>query len=345
MMSFDAFAKEEFYQTVNHMEQYAHVQSRLISGTPSYKKVSIVIPTYKRAHLLKEALDSCLDQTDDDYNIVIADNVPERDDETEKLIHELNDSRIVYYKNEENIGALGNFNRCIELSDCDYCIFLCSDDLLSKNLVEDIKRLTSKHPDSDMLLPQKAIVYPERTYKMKGYSPLLRLAGQIANRPVAVKITPEDFMVYYAPGGPSGIIYKRSAFMELGGFNPEWHPTGDNILHIYMAHMTNVYLLNIDSGEYRMIENITSESNMLNNFLIQNYLFRVDYVRHFKKFGWVDRFYKGYVFYRLARDNKGYFNKLDVRKHIGYTHFTDFLFNRLVWGIHFVKLPFRIRWW
>lgn len=345
MLSFEEFSRQEFYKTHDHFQQFSSVKSHLISGSPSHKRVSIVIPTYKRAHLLREALESCLNQSDDDYNIIISDNVPDRNDETELLIREMNEPKIVYYKNEANIGPLGNFNRCIELSDCDYCIFLCSDDLISDNLVADTKRLVALHPDSDMLLPQKTIMYPEKTYKMKGYSTLVRWAGKILGSTVAVKLTAEDFMVYYSPGGPSGIIYKRATFMESGGFNPEWHPTGDNVLHIYLAHNKNVYLLNIDSGEYRMIENITSENDMPHTFLIQNYLFRKAYVETFGKYKWVDRFYKGYVYSRMSRDKQGFFSKKDVLKHIGYYHFSDYVFNQMIWFYQLVRLPFRLRRW
>jgi len=50
-------------------------------------KVSIIIPTYKRPDLIKRAIRSILNQTYQDFEIVIIDDSP--DDETEKVVKNL----------------------------------------------------------------------------------------------------------------------------------------------------------------------------------------------------------------------------------------------------------------
>jgi glycosyltransferase involved in cell wall biosynthesis len=345
MLNFEDFAQQDFYTTANHISQFEHVESQLIFGEPSYQTISIVIPTYKRAYLLKEALESCLLQTKKDFNIVIADNNPVRDDETELLIRTMPDRRIVYYKNEENMGPLANFNRCIELADCDFCVFLCSDDLLDINFLKSVQQMIDKHPSADMLLPQKDIIYSHKTRKMKGYNIVLRMFAKFLRNPVAVRLTPRDFMLFYQAGGPSGIVYRKDAFLELGGFNPEWHPTGDNILHIHFTAMKEVYLVSVDSGDYRMLDNISLENGMSNIYLIQNYLFRKKFISKYNKYTWADNFYKGYVYYRLKVDRTGFFSVSDIRKAIGKCNVFHYLFFVSVWVFHYIKLPFRIRRW
>ncbi|MBU3918409.1 glycosyltransferase [Patescibacteria group bacterium] len=61
-------------------------------------KVSVVIPTYKRSHLIGRAVRSVLNQTYQDFEIVVVDDNP--DNETEKVVDNFNDIRIKYIHNK-----------------------------------------------------------------------------------------------------------------------------------------------------------------------------------------------------------------------------------------------------
>ena len=81
------------------------------------KSVTIAIPTFKRPDLLKIALDSALNQINfDDYCVIVVDNNPIRNCETEKLIESYENHNFIYVKNKINIGMCNNWNRCIEIS-------------------------------------------------------------------------------------------------------------------------------------------------------------------------------------------------------------------------------------
>lgn len=70
--------------------------------------VSIVIPTYERVQLLREALDSALAQTFTDVEILIGDNSDS--DDTERMLAEhYHDPRIHYQHNRPGLGAIGNW--------------------------------------------------------------------------------------------------------------------------------------------------------------------------------------------------------------------------------------------
>src|SRR5690242_6344650 len=84
-------------------------------GTTS-PKVSIGLPVYNGERFLAEAIDSVLAQTFTDFELIISDNAStDRTPEICKAYAE-KDSRIRYYRNEENQGASWNFNRVFELS-------------------------------------------------------------------------------------------------------------------------------------------------------------------------------------------------------------------------------------
>jgi len=105
--------------------------------------LSICIPTYNRAEYLPEAIESVLEQITDDLRdkveICISDNAS-TDNTTEivKVFQEKNICNIVYYKNEENIGADRNFLQVIEIANGEYCWWLGSDDKLKEESIDKI---------------------------------------------------------------------------------------------------------------------------------------------------------------------------------------------------------------
>lgn len=87
---------------------------------------SIIIPTYNRAHRLPKAIASILDQTFEDYELIIIDDAST--DKTEELIKTYNDPRIHYIKNETNQERCNSRNTGIKAAKGEYICFLDSDD-------------------------------------------------------------------------------------------------------------------------------------------------------------------------------------------------------------------------
>jgi len=97
--------------------------------------VSICIPTYNNARFLRECLDSIVNQTYQNKEIIVSDNVST--DETKKIVKEYVEKyKVKYYKNEKNIGAEANFTRCIELTKGEYIAIFHADDLYMLNIIQ-----------------------------------------------------------------------------------------------------------------------------------------------------------------------------------------------------------------
>lgn len=89
--------------------------------------ISIIVPTYNRAHLIGETIQSVIDQTYKHWELIIVDDGST--DETKKIVDEFNDERIQYLS-IEHCGVLGKVrNRGINSSKGDHIAFLDSDDL------------------------------------------------------------------------------------------------------------------------------------------------------------------------------------------------------------------------
>ena len=96
--------------------------------------VSVCIPTYRGVAHLRAAIDSVLEQTLDNLElIVIDDNSP---DGTAELVAEYSDPRIRYLRNPVNLGPEGNWNRCLSEARGIYFKLLPQDDLLYPDTLE-----------------------------------------------------------------------------------------------------------------------------------------------------------------------------------------------------------------
>lgn len=90
--------------------------------------VSICVPTYNRPNLIGKLLDSILQQTYQDFEIIITDNSDSLD--TQALIQtQYKDARIRYFKNEQNLGMGGNTRRALSLIQGDFFTFTPDDDV------------------------------------------------------------------------------------------------------------------------------------------------------------------------------------------------------------------------
>lgn len=97
--------------------------------------VSICIPTYNCAKFLKDCLDSIVNQTYPNKEIIVCDNAST--DNTEEIIKEyIEKHNIRYYRNARNIGAEANFSKCIQLAIGEYIAIFHSDDLYMVNMVQ-----------------------------------------------------------------------------------------------------------------------------------------------------------------------------------------------------------------
>lgn len=84
--------------------------------TTATPRLSIGLPVYNGEEFLGRAIETLLDQTYTDFELVICDNAST--DRTAEICREFaaRDPRIRYYRNESNVGAMGNFRRVFELS-------------------------------------------------------------------------------------------------------------------------------------------------------------------------------------------------------------------------------------
>jgi glycosyltransferase involved in cell wall biosynthesis len=96
------------------------------SMTEIYPYISVILPTYNRAHLLKHSIKSVLNQTYKNFELIVVDDASV--DNTEDLVKSIYDKRIKYIKHEINKGANAARNTGIMVARGVYIGFQDSDD-------------------------------------------------------------------------------------------------------------------------------------------------------------------------------------------------------------------------
>ena len=99
----------------------------------NFPKVSILIPVFNRKHYITECIQSALDQTFTDFEIVVVDNAS--DDGTWEICQQFSalDQRVRIFRNATNIGPVLNWVRCAQEAPGEFSKFLFSDDVLEPN--------------------------------------------------------------------------------------------------------------------------------------------------------------------------------------------------------------------
>jgi glycosyltransferase involved in cell wall biosynthesis len=144
-------------------------------------RVSIAIPVYNGARFLSATIESILSQTYPDFELIICDNAST--DATGKICQAFvqRDSRVRYYRNEQNIGWAGNHNKVIDLAHGVYFKWAAHDDLLDPTFIEKCVRVLDEDPEVVLCYPRTQFI-DERGNYLAVYADGLDLQQRTANR-------------------------------------------------------------------------------------------------------------------------------------------------------------------
>lgn len=111
---------------------------------------SILIPAYKSTYL-RECIESVLTQTYKNFEVIIVDDASPED--LKAIVDKYDDSRIKFYRNEKNCGAINvvdNWNKCLSYAKGDFVICMGDDDMLLPCCLEEYVKLIRKYPSAEI---------------------------------------------------------------------------------------------------------------------------------------------------------------------------------------------------
>lgn len=263
----------DFFKSTDNFTKTASISSiQIVKSNLNFTpKVTIAIPTYKRAPLLKEAIDSAINQVGYEfYDIIVVDNDPERGCETEKLLMDYNSKRISYYKNSENIGMAGNWNRLFELAKGDYVVMLHDDDLILPSFLEECIFFVNKEPDLGIINPLKiSFTKPLTKFEIESYT-----QGNLNKIATLKRLFDIDNYFSYSLGPPSGTLFNKKAVLKIGGFNNDYFPSIDYFFSTLFSLHFSVYVLNRYLTLYRYDCNESLKESTMRSFIVNDFYLR-----------------------------------------------------------------------
>ncbi|MDJ0618762.1 MAG: glycosyltransferase family 2 protein [Calothrix sp. MO_192.B10] len=118
--------------------------------------VSIIIPTYNRCHYLQQAIDSAINQTYQNIEIIISDNCSI--DDTQEIVESFLDSRIKYWQHPQNIGMFANQMHGFKMARGKYIASLHDDDIWEPDFLAKLVPTLEAHPNSILAFCDQYII-------------------------------------------------------------------------------------------------------------------------------------------------------------------------------------------
>lgn len=143
----------EFYNNLSNRDKTLHEfyawGSFLTKKFDGRIKFSVLLPTKNRLDLLKYAINSVINQTYNNWEIIVADNFS--DEDIEGHVKSLNDDRIKYTRSPEPLPVTNNWNVANNLATGDYIIMLGDDDALLPDFFEKCLEVIEKNSNPHVL--------------------------------------------------------------------------------------------------------------------------------------------------------------------------------------------------
>jgi len=128
------------------------VQSKWPTTNEQHRnRLTILLLTYNRLPYLRQAVNSCIQQTVKDFDLVVVDNhsTDGTADYLAEILHLLPSAKIII--NPTNLGSRGSLLIGVDLIDTNWVTILCDDDILCNNFVETFYRYKREFPDATCL--------------------------------------------------------------------------------------------------------------------------------------------------------------------------------------------------
>jgi glycosyltransferase involved in cell wall biosynthesis len=220
--------------------------------------VSVLMTVYNRELYIKESIQSVLDSTYENFELIILD-----DRSTDNSYHiaaeyARKDVRIKLYQNEKNLGQFPNRNKIVEYASGKYIKYLDSDDLIYPHGLQVMVWAIEQYPQAGIAVsfpktedssPYPILLSPEEAYKEQFYKGVLLDLG------------------------PSGTIINRDAFLKIGGFPNDNYVGNDTVFLYHMAALFPVVKMPTSLVWWRQHEGQAFNQGHINNeYLYKHFL-------------------------------------------------------------------------
>lgn len=216
--------------------------------------VSICIPTYNSGAFVKRTLDSVLNQSYQNLEVIIVDDCSK--DNTAEIVKVYTDPRIKFYINKKNAGLTQNWNSSLKKATGKYIKLLCADDVIYKNCVEEEVKALETHPTASMVIGNTHIVNSDDkiTLKVRKLSKEgLHDGKKLAKKSILLKN-------YY--GAPCSTLFRKDIIDKIGPFDEELRHIPDYDLWLRLSYEGDVYFVDKYLSAFR-VHNVSNTNQLM----------------------------------------------------------------------------------
>lgn len=287
--------------------------------------ISVKIPTYNCAEYLIQTIESILNQKDFNLDLLDIEVVDDCStiDNPKKIVEDYGQGRVKFYQQTKNVGAVSNFNTCINRSDCKYIHILHGDDYIENQFYQKIYNALITLPLPNLVVTR--ISYVDDNNLKLGESPLFTNSINIKT---FIRETPFQF---------AGILIKADLIKKLKGFDNQLIHLNDRDmwLRLFLYGPNDIIYINDILANYRIFNgNDTSK-------LIKTGKNITDLFRYYKKnmdvlkINKYDTYNLMYYFYKkqtrsLKNWKHKYLNFIELLKCIGIINYFKCVITNLV---------------
>ncbi|GAA4816288.1 glycosyltransferase family A protein [Litoribaculum gwangyangense] len=168
--------------------------------------ISVVIPLYNKEKYIKATIESVLNQSFTDFEIIVVNDGST--DDSLNIVKNIKDSRIHTYSNK-NHGLSYSRNFGIKKARSEYIAFLDADDLWMVDFLETIQRLIDTHKTYFVFSTNVLVLKPHKTARL---NPKIFDTGK-------TKIIDSYFNLNKNIMCPSSLVLNKSVFKDVGYFD------------------------------------------------------------------------------------------------------------------------------
>ncbi len=223
---------------------------------------SIIIPAFNAEKYIQQTVDSILNQTNGDFEILIADDGSK--DGTRMIIDKMTDTRIKRYHNIQNLGYLKTCNKLMTLAKGDFIVFQDADDLsLPTRLEEQYRFITENGLDA-------CGTWVDRIDEHDNFLETLKFDKDILS---SLKKRKFDFV-------ENSFMVKKSVVNKIGYYHPYFDRIGFEDFYWTARIAFNYKVENLQKSLYLFRDNpvsvTTTFSNYTKEFSFRSVMFLLD---------------------------------------------------------------------
>ena len=254
-------------------------------------QISVCIPSYNHGRFLPQTIDSVLQQTCDDFEILVIDDCST--DETEAIVNSyaLRNPRIRFIVNPENLGMVRNWNLCLAEARGKYIKYLFGDDLLlSREALQKMLSLFETEKSIFLVSSSRRIIdFESNTIGMK--SPFKRDLIARGTKLINLCLAKQDNLI----GEPTAVMFRKSDATR--GFQSQYRQIVDLEMWFHLLEKGDFAYIREPLCAFRIHPRQQTINNRSNPLSVLNDVFQLNEEYLCKQYITISEFSKSYIKY------------------------------------------------